>query len=185
VTDLPHILASPESARMRARKGLDSNSPKRRGPHRKIAPTTVLGRAENYRWILQQVWDSVWPSLSGAQSPEDIIKAMENARPYDREFVPCAAAILGILKEKRFPKRRKARANFIADSIAGIPNVSPRRSRDICVEERARRKRAHHIIRYEFYIVCSCGRKGHSINHACPKCGAEIQIQPDLGSAFA
>jgi len=27
--------------------------------------------------------------------------------------------------------------NFIADSIAGIINVSPRRSRDICVEERA------------------------------------------------
>ena len=71
--------------------------------------------------------------------------------------------------------------NFIADSIAGIINVSPRRSRDICVEERARRKRAHYIIRYEFYIVCSRGHKGHSINHACPKCGAKIQIPPRLG----
>jgi hypothetical protein len=185
VAELPPICGFAESMRMEAKKGLDSNSPKPRGPHRQIEPTTVLGRADNYRWILQQVWDSVWPSLSGAQSPEDIIKALENARPYDREFVPWAAAILGILKEERFPKRRKARANFIADSIAGIPNVSPRRSRDICVEERARRKRAHHIIRYEFYIVCSCGRKGHSVNHACPKCRAEIQIQPDLGSAFA
>ena len=178
-------MARPKSMRMEAKKNLDIDSPKRRGPHRQIAPTTVLGRANNYRSILQQVWDSVWLSLSGAQSPEDIIKALENAPPYDREFAPWAAAILGILREKRFPKRRKARINFIADSIAGIPNVSPRRSRDICVEERAQRKRAHHIIRYEFYIVCSCGRKGHSNNHACPKCGAKIQIPPDLGSVFA
>ena len=170
---------------MDGKKKLDIDSPKRRGPHRQIQPTTVLGRADNYRWILQQVWDSVWPSLSGAQSPEDIIKALENARPYDREFAPWAAAIFGVLNEKRFPKRRKARISFIADSIAGIPNVSPRRSRDICVEERARKKRAHQIIRYEFYIVCSCGWKGHSIKHACPKCGAKIQFPPHLGSVFA
>lgn len=171
--------------RIEAKKSLDIDPPKRPGPHRQIPPTTVLGRANNYRWMLQQVWDSVWPSLSGAQSPEDVIKALENARPYDREFGPWAAAILGTLREKRFPKRSKARIDFIADSIAGIPNVSPRRSRDICVEERARIKRAHRIIRYEFYIVCSCGRKGHSINHACPKCGARVQILPDWGSVFA
>lgn len=169
---------------MEAKKSLDIDSPKRRGPHRRIAPTTVLGRAENYRTTLGQVWDSVWPSLSEAQNAEDVIRALENARPYQREFGPWAAAILGVLNEKRFPKRKKPRINFIADSIAGIPNVSPRRSRDICIEERARIERAHHIIRFEFYIVCSCGRRGHSINHACPKCGAKIQIPPDLGSAF-
>jgi len=174
-------MARPESARMDAKKGLDSDSPKRRGPLRQIEPTTVLGRADNYRSIWQQVWDSIWPALSAARSPEDVTKSLENARPYDREFAPWAAAIFGILNEKRFPKRKKARINFIADSIAGIPNVSPRRSRDICVEERARTKRAHHIIRYEFYIVCSCGRKGHSINHACPNCGAKIEILPYSG----
>jgi hypothetical protein len=169
---------------MRAKKGLDSDSPKRRGPHRQIAPTTVLGRAENNRTILQQVWDSVWPSISEAQNTEEMVKALENARPYGRDFVPWAAAILGALNEKRFPKRKKARINFIADSIAGIPNVSPRRSRDICIEERARRKRAQHIIQYEFYIVCSCGRKGHSVKHACPNCGAKILFPPHLGSVF-
>jgi hypothetical protein len=108
-----------------------------------------------------------------------------NARPYQQELAPWAEAILGVLNEKRFPKRTKARINFIADSIAGIPNVSPRRSRDICVEERARRKGAQHIIQYEFYIVCSCGRKGHSVKHACPKCGTKIQFSPHLGSEFA
>lgn len=167
---------------MEAKKSLDINSPKRRGPRRQIEPTTVLGRADNYRWILQQIWNSVWPSLSGAQSPEDIIKALENARPYDREFVPWAAAILGILKEKRFPKRSKARANFIADSIAGIPNVSPRRSRDICAEERARTKRAHHIIRYEFYVECSCGYKGPALDSGCRRCKARIELP--LGSGI-
>jgi hypothetical protein len=169
---------------MRAKKSLDSDSPKRRGPRPQILPTTVLGRANNNRWMLQQVWDALWPSLSSAKDPEDIVKALENARPYDREFAPWAAAILGILKEKRFPKRRKARMNFIADSIAGIPSVSPRRSRDICVEERARRKRAQHIIRFEFYIECSCGRKGRSIDHACPRCGAKIEFPVHMGSDF-
>jgi hypothetical protein len=177
-------MARPESARIKAKKGLDSDSPKRRGPHRQIQPTTVLGRADNNRWILQQVWDSVWPSLSESQSPEDVNKALENAGAYEQQFVPWAAAILGVLNEKRFPKRKKARINFIADSLAGIPNVSPRRSRDICVEERARKKRAHQIVRYEFYIVCSCGRKGHSVKHACPKCGAKILFPPHLGTVF-
>ena len=169
---------------MEPKKSLDSDSPKRRGPHRRIVPTTVLGRADNYRWILEQVWDSVWPSLSATRTPEDVIIALQNARPYDREFAPWAADILGVLNEKRFPKRKKARINFIADSIAGIPNVSPRRSRDICIEERARKGSAHQIVRYEFYIVCSCGRKGHSFNHACPKCGAKIQFPVHLGSVF-
>src|SRR5207245_6696620 len=105
---------------MEAKKTLDSDSPKRRGPRRQIQPTTVVGRADNYRWMLQQVWDSVWPSLSNAQNPEDIFKALENARPYDREFAPWAVTILAVLREKRFPKRNKARINFIADSIAGI-----------------------------------------------------------------
>jgi hypothetical protein len=177
-------VARPKSIRKDGKKKLDITPPKRRGPHRQIEPTTVVGRADNYRWILEQVWDLVAASLSEAQSPEDIVRALENARPYDQEFAPWAEAILGVLKEKHFPKRRNACINFMADSIAGIPNVSPRRSRDICLEERARRKLAHHIIRYEFYIVCSCGRKGHSINHACPKCGAKIQVPPDLGSVL-
>ena len=182
---LPPFMNSPKGMRMVGKKELDSGPPKRRGPHRQIPPTTVLGRAENYRMILRQVWDSVWPSLSEAQKAEDVIKALENARPYDQQFVPWAPAILGVLHEKRFPKRKNPRINFIADSIAGIPNVSTRRSRDICIEERAREKRTHQIIRYEFYIVCSCGRKGHSVNHACSNCGAKILFPPHLGSVFA
>src|SRR5438132_13441161 len=60
--------------------------------------------------------------------------------------------------------------------------VTPRRSRDICEQERAKAKRNHHIICYEFYVECSCGHKGRSRNHACPKCGARIFF--GFGSMF-
>jgi hypothetical protein len=176
------LMAKRESVRMGAKKSLDNNSQKRRGPRRQIPPTTVLGRADSYRSTLQEIWDSIWPSLSVAQSAEDIIRALENAPPYGREFAPYSAAILGVLKEKRFPKRRKSRLNFIADSIAGIPNVSPRRSRDICFEERAKKDGTHRILRYEYYVECSCGYEGHSKNHACPNCGAEIRFPVNVGS---
>lgn len=177
-------MARPKSLRAEGKKALDSNSPKRRGPHRQIEPTTVLGRAGNYRWILEQAWESVWPLLSQAQTPEEVATALQNARPYEREFLPWAAAILAVLKEKRFPKRKRARINFIADSIAGIPNVSPRRSRDICIEERAKMKHAHHIVRFEFFIECSCGYEGVSRQHACPTCGTDIVFPEHFGSVF-
>jgi hypothetical protein len=57
-----------------------------------------------------------------------------------------------------------------------IPEERRRRSRDICQEERTKEKRAHRILRYEFYVECSCGFKGRSQNHACQKCGAEIDF---------
>jgi hypothetical protein len=167
---------------MEAKKSLHSNSQKRRGPRRQIPPTTVIGRSDSYRDILQEMWDSIWPSLSASQSAEDVSKALENAPPYGRGFVPFSAAIFGVLKEKRFPSRRKSRINFIADSIAGIPNVSPRRSRDICFEERAK-KDGTRILRYEYYVECSCRYEGHSKNHGCPICGAKIRFPVNVGSS--
>jgi hypothetical protein len=177
-------MAKRESRRMKAKKAkkdLDNNSQRRRGPRRQIPPPTVIGRSDSYRKTLQEIWDSIWPSLSGAQSAEDVTRALESAPPYGRGFAPFSSAILGVLKEKRFPNRRKSRINFIADSIAGIPNVSPRRSRDICLEERAK-KDSTRILRYEYYVECSCGYEGHSKNHACPNCGAEIPFPMNVGS---
>ncbi len=174
-------MAKRKKTEMEAKKSLDNTSQKRRGPRRQIPPTTVIGRSDNYRETLQEMWDSIWPSLSAAQSAEDVSRALENAPPYGREFASFSAAILEVLKEKRFPSRRKSRINFIADSIAGIPNVSPRRSRDICFEERAK-KDGTRILRYEYYVECSCGYEGHSKNHACPNCGAEIRFPVNVGS---
>jgi hypothetical protein len=86
------------------------------------------------------------------------------------------------LHDRKFPKRRQAQINFVADSLAGLGRIAPRRSRDICADERAKAKRAHHIIRYEVYVECSCGYKGRSRNHACPKCRTRIDF--GFGSIF-
>jgi hypothetical protein len=164
-----------------AKKGLDMFSPKRgRGRPVKVIPSAVKGRADNYRGILDHVWASLWPSLSQAQSEEDVLKALKNTWAYEAEFTPSVPLILTLLKDPNFPERRQARINFLADSLASLGLVSPRRSRDICARERAKEKRTHHIIRYEYYVECSCGYQGHSLGHACPKCGAEIPLEIEM-----
>lgn len=155
---------------------------KGRGRPPKIRASEVHGRAEHWRGILDQVWDRLWPLLSKAQSEEDVTKAFQDgARPYDQTFVPGLSALtLQVLRESTLPKRPKPLQRFLADSLAGVGVVTPRRSRDICAQERENKKGAHHILRYEYYVVCSCGYKGHSENHACPKCGAEISLRVSI-----
>lgn len=164
----------------------ESALPKKRGPKPRVRPTEVLGRAEHFRGILSQVWDRLWPLLSKARTEDDVTKAFqESASPYDQNFVPTwSQLLLRILQEPTLPKRAKAMQRFIADSAAAVGVVSARRSRDICAQERLTRKRAHRILRYEFFIECSCGYQGQSINHACPNCGSEIEFPEHLGSSF-
>jgi hypothetical protein len=126
------------------------------------------------------MWNELTPPLLGAQTEDDVIKAFQIAVPGGTEFTPHAELILKIVRDPKFPKRRQARINFLADSLAGLGLVTPRRSRDICANERAIVESTHHILRYEFYVECSCGYKGPSENHACRKCGANIP--PTLGS---
>lgn len=175
-------MANQKQAGKMAKNVLDTFSPKRpRGRPPKVCASAIQGRADNYRGILDNVWDRVSPLLLTAQTEDDIIRAFQQeGQPYDREFIPLAPLVLKVLKDKDFPKRRAAQINFFSDSSAGLDLVTPRRSRDICREERARTKRAHHIIRYEFHVECSCGYIGHSRDHACPQCGAEIPLEADL-----
>lgn len=157
---------------------------RRRGRPAKIKASWVRGTADNYRWILNQIWDRVSPRLLKAQTHADVVGSYEGADigSYALEFVQLADLILQVLKEPKFPKQnRKAQINFLADSIAAHGTVTPRSSRDICERERARIKPLHHIVRYEFWIECSCGYKGRSLNHACPQCEAEIPLAADLG----
>jgi hypothetical protein len=153
-----------------------ANSKRGRGRPATIRASEVYGRAENFRGILNQVWDRLWPLLSNARSEEEVTKAFQDgARPYDQNFVPgLSQLLLNVLKEPTLPKRPESLQRFLADSLAGVGVVTARRSRDICAQERAKRKRAHHILRYEFYVECSCGYKGPSNNHACANCGAKI-----------
>ena len=163
------------------------DSERGRGRPPKVRASEVYGRAENFRYILDQVWDRLWPLLSRAQSAEEVTKAFqEGASPYEREFVPGLVPLtLDVLGESTLPQRRKPLQRYLANSLGGAGVVTPRRSRDICAKESAARARAHHILRYEFYVECSCGYKGHSKNHACPKCGAEISFPLGLGSLMS
>lgn len=174
---MPRHRKSSEKAPQRDEKALDTFSKKTgRGRPPMVRPKEIVGRADNNRWILDQVWEGLWPLLSRANSEDEVTKAFqEGAGPYTNQFVPAfSALILDVLREKTFPKRRKPQTNFLADSLAAVGIVRPRRSRDICAAERTKEQREHHILRYEYYVECSCGYKGPSKEHACRKCGAKI-----------
>jgi hypothetical protein len=124
--------------------------------------------------------------LLKAQTEEEVIRAFDLWPNYQPEFAPLAGAILKIRRDKDFPKTHKLQMRFLANSLAGIGSVSPRRSRDICEkvrakEERANEKRVNRILCFEWYIECSCRYKGRSRDHACPKCGAMIDFVAWLG----
>lgn len=167
--------------RKKSKISLDTTSGKRprRGRPVKIQASWVRGRADNYRTILEQLWEKVAPRLLKAQTRDDVVRSFgaETIGGYAFEFISLADLILQVLKERKFPKRqRRAQVNFLADSIGAQGVVAPRSSRDICERERTRIKRIHHIIRYEYYIECSCRYKGYSLNRACPKCEAEVPL---------
>ena len=87
----------------------DKVLPKRgRGRPARVTPTWIRGRADHNRWILNQVWDRLWPLLSKAQTEEEVIKAFqEGASPYDSWFVPALAAlvlqVLGVERRAQQP----------------------------------------------------------------------------------
>jgi hypothetical protein len=169
-----------------AQNPLDRFSTKRgRGRPVKVVPTAVTGRAGNYRDLLPRIWNELEGPLLAAGGPEDVVKAFEAALPGSTEFPPLAPLIFEVINDPHFPKRRKSRIKFLAESIAGLGLVAPRRSRDICAEERAAKEEAQkapYIMRYEYYVECSCGYRGRSENHACRKCGAKIAFRVNLGS---
>ena len=186
----PHSMArisAKVSEQKRARKKhkfpIDRFSEKQpRGRPRKIQPSWVRGRADNYRSIFDLLWQHVWPDLRKAKTQQDVIQsfARPEVGPYAADLIRSADLILLVLQDPNFPKRkRQAQINFLADSIAAYGVVTPRSSRDICERERSRIKQVHRILCYEYYIECSCGYKGHSRNHSCPKCEATIPFRVD------
>jgi hypothetical protein len=159
------------------KKALDMFSQKRgRGRPGRVNPGETKARGDNYRGIFNFVWDALYPLLSAAQTDQDIIRAFEQAASgYVREFMPTLASlVLHVIRARNFPKRRQPQINFMADSLAAYGGVSARRSRDICQRERLTEKKTHQIIRYEFWIECSCGYKGISRDRTCARCKAEV-----------
>ena len=66
--------------------------------------------------------------------------------------------------------------SLLADSLAGRGSISPRRSRDICDQER--KKKVHYIIRQDYYIECTGRYKGPAFHRKCPKCGTDRLALP-------
>ncbi len=138
----------------------------------------IRGRAENYRLIFSQIWDSVGEALLKAETAADAVKVIDTDGRYTQEFTPIAGLIPRITHDPKFPKRRAAQMNFLADSLAGRGWVSPRTSRNIC--ERERKRKLHQIIRQEYYVECTCGYKGPALHGRCKRCGPEDVSIPFL-----
>jgi hypothetical protein len=168
-----------------AKKPVDTLSGKRgRGRPRECNYSEIIGRAENYRGIFKDIWHTLSDRLLAAQNEDEVCEAFQShGEPHARQFVPrLAGDILEVTKEKKFPKRAKAQVKFIANSLAGRPNVELRTSRDTCAQGLADEKARspHKILRKEFYVECSCGFKGPALNDACRKCGAQISFLPEM-----
>jgi hypothetical protein len=156
---------------------LDTFSEKRGRGRPGVRTSEIGGRASNYRVLFRNIWDAAGEPLLQAKTEEEVIQAFAKAgESYVNEFRYMAPLVLRVLSDRRFPVRRDAQIGFLADSLAGLGRVSPRRSRDICLDERAkeRQRSKYKILRREYYIECSCGYEGPARNDACPKCGAEI-----------
>ncbi len=172
--------------RARRPKSLLTASEKKRGPKPKIRVSEVVNRAYDLRLTFDIAGKQLnWSKVLAAQSIEEVETAFgqmnEGCR---RKFLYKPELILRCLKDPKFPiQNRKAQEEFIADSLAGDGRISIRRSRDICGEDRTKRKRQGKILRREFYIVCSCGYEGPARFDACPDCGAEVSYL-DFATGF-
>jgi hypothetical protein len=142
-----------------------------RGRPPKIDPSTVVGAADTYRTWLPQFWSKLGPRLLAAKSSKEISAAIrELAAGVSASLVPYSELILKIVRDRKFPAvRRASQIRFLADSLGGQGFVTPRRSREICAEERSRVR--HVIVRQEYYIECSCGYTGPALDGACRDCG--------------
>lgn len=151
---------------------------KPRGRPPTIPASTVIGRADNCRYQLKEVWKQLEGPLLAAQSEDEVKAALESHAPaYASSYVPHQVAdMLALIHDKQFPKDSEARVNFLADSLGGRPDLTFRSSRDVCGRERAKQlaKSPYQILRHEYYVECSCGYKGPARDGACRKCGAEI-----------
>jgi hypothetical protein len=142
-----------------------------RGRPRNIDRSILLGQADHYRVVLLQFWQKLGPRLLAAQSPEEIVRAVrEDAPGITGSLTPFAELVLKIVRDPKFPRARsKSQIHFLSDSLGGQGLVTPRRSREICAQERT--KVSHVIVRREYYIECSCGYQGPALDGACRNCG--------------
>lgn len=142
---------------------------------------TIVGHAENYRTSFLHGGDQFWGKVQALRNIKRVEldkrklvlgrNTLESANwrtalpnPLPDHFV---CVFVEAIRDRNFPKRRKAQARFLGDSLGADGEVSARRSRDICGEERTRAKQT--IPQPEFYIYC-CAKKRWTVGQLCPEC---------------
>lgn len=137
-----------------------------------MRPSEVYGRALGYRTIFDQVWNKLGKPLLKTSSEAKVVKAFKAKAPqHAQEFVPSLVRLIfEVVHHPKFPKRRKPRINYLADSLAALGKVRPKRSREIVAQELAkeRARLKHRVLRREFYIECTCGYQGPAYKGKCP-----------------
>jgi hypothetical protein len=156
-----------------AQKKSSEKPKKKRGRGRpfQIEHSIAVGQANHYRLALPQFWPKLGPRLLAAHSPEEVTRAIhEEARGISGSLAQFSELIVKIIRDPKFPRARaSSQIHFFADSLGAQGFVTPRRSREICAEER--KKVRHVIVRREYYIECSCGYAGPARDGACRDCG--------------
>jgi hypothetical protein len=135
--DFPAKMTNCKNSTKNAETPLDTYSEKRRrGRPRNCRYPEIIGRAENHRTIFTEIWHRLSSPLLAARNEDEVTQAFKTqGEPYVQEFIPrLAADILKVIREKKFPRRPRAQIKFLANSLAGRPNVEPRTSRDICAQ---------------------------------------------------
>jgi len=163
------------------KKALDDHLSKR-GPGRPWSMAfyrEVVNRSVNYRGVFSRpgVWEQLYPALKKETTTvADVEQAFIDAGVSElHDFIPSLASlILRVVGEPKFPRRTKSQIHFFADCLAARGHVKPRRSKDICDTYRKLFISDHSIIRYEYWVQCSCGYRGISTHRACRKCGAPV-----------
>jgi len=138
-----------------------------------MRPSEVYGRARNYRTMFGQVWDKLGEPFLKTTSEAEVVQAFEAYAPqYAHEFVPSLIRLIfEVVHYPKFPKRHEPQINYLADSLAALGRVRPKRSREIVAQELAkeRAKLKHRVLRREFYIECTCGYEGPAYKGKCPR----------------
>lgn len=153
-----------------------TTSGKTRGRKRRIHPKNILRAADHLLTILEFCKDQIaWDKLEIAKTEEEAAFAFKHVPPLYRERLNLwLGTIPKWVREGKFPKTNlKRKMRHLAESVAAEGFLTPRRCRDVCLEERKRQAKLGTIFRREFYIECTCGYRGPAKGGGCPKCGTK------------
>ncbi len=161
--------------------------PKPRDPRGRkpvLFPEEVLEHAEFILKVVVSLKDRIaWDKLEVAKTEAEAEAAIARVPLFYRKILKDRlTAILTWVREGKFPRKNlKRKMHHFANSIAADVFLSPRRSRDLCSEQR-RRKRVEKpkmLLCREFYIECTCGYRGPARRGGCRRCGTQ-KLSPSL-----